>query len=96
VQIFARDVDPTYGSDQKSKIAMFTKTFSLSPYTTFDNILRNTCIYWGVIKEDFSIYQIDDDTGEPKDLFDEPEKVIKFLELYAQTSKAASNDEDKA
>ena len=35
--VFARDVDVEFGgSEEESKVSLFTKTFSLSPYTTFD------------------------------------------------------------
>ena len=47
--VFARDMDPDYGTDKLSKIALLTRTFSLSPFTTFDNLLRATCSHWGLI-----------------------------------------------
>ena len=66
---------------------MFTKTFSLSPFTTFDNILRSTCILYGLIIEEFTIYQLDDDTDQLIDLGKENTRVLTYLEAFAQTSK---------
>ena len=91
--IYARDVDPEFGgSEEESKIALFTRTFSLSPYTTFDTILRHACNYWGLILAEFSIFQLDDDTGKPINLKDEPDRVLKFLETYSQTSTNNKDD----
>ena len=73
------------------------ETFRLSPQTTFDNILRSACTYWGVMLKDFAIYQIDTKTGKPVDLSQETQPVGKFLEDHAQThnhKEAANTLED--
>ena len=56
---------------------MFTKTFRLSPFTTFLDLLRASCSFWGVIMNDFAIYQLDEDPlKKPINLSNEKEKVI--------------------
>ena len=56
---------------------MFTKTFSLSPYTTFDHLLRAACSFWGVIYNDFAIYQLEDDPlKKPINVSHEEERVL--------------------
>ena len=67
---------------------MLTKTFRLSPYSTFQMLKHHVCLYWGLLKDDFTLYQIDDDTGKLINLMELDEgRILKYLEFYAQTSK---------
>lgn len=75
---------------------MFTRTFSLSPFTTFDNLLRAACSFWGLIYHDFAIYFLDDDQAQkPINLSKEQERVLQYLDSYAQTSDKAKNNDDQ-
>ena len=91
--VFARDMEAAYGSDKLSKIALLTRSFSLSPFTTFDNLLRSTCSHWGLIQTDFSIFQLEEDSGKLIDLSTESQRVLKYLETYAQTNGDGDDDQ---
>mmetsp|Transcript_27283 Transcript_27283/g.36483 ORF Transcript_27283/g.36483 Transcript_27283/m.36483 type:complete len:93 (+) Transcript_27283:430-708(+) len=92
MQIFARDVDPNFGKDgEESQIAIFSSTFSLSPFTTFDTLRRNACSYWGLILNDFMLYFVDE-KGNISDLSIENGKVLRYLESYAQTNTATGEE----
>ena len=93
LNIFARDVDQTYGTDDRQLISMFTKTFSLSPQTTFDQLLRSACQFWGVIGTDFEIYQLVDE--EPIPLQASSDRVCVVLEELAIGSSKGVNKADK-
>jgi len=62
---------------------MFTKTFRLSPYTSFDNILRSASAYWGLMLSSFSVYQFLEHKDKPVDMSQMPIRVVHFLEAVA-------------
>ena len=77
-------MDASYGTSEAQKIVMFTKTFSLSPYTTFDNLLRAACVYWGLLFQNFGIYQLDDNPlKKPVNLSQEKERVLSYIDTIA-------------
>ena len=54
-------MDPEFGKDgEESSISIFTKTFSLSAFTSFDTLRRTSCAYWGVPLNDFELYFVDE------------------------------------
>ena len=86
LMIYARDVDPNYGkTGTPSAIAIFTKTFSLSPGTTFEKLNSSACNYFGLIEQDFSLFWLDEESGKLTSFGEGEEgtKVLNFLEVYA-------------
>ena len=81
VRVFARDVTMNYGEvGKESQIAIFTSTFSLSSFTTFDSILAKACHHWGLVRSNFAIYMVEG--SQLKNLSDENQKVGRWLEDY--------------
>ena len=98
MSVFGCDVDNCYANSKsrEERITMLTKTFRLSPYSTFGTLFQKVCLYWGIMKDDFTLYQIDDDTGKFINLMEiEESRILKYLEQYAQTSKKGKSAEAK-
>ena len=79
LQIFARDIDPEFGKDgNEDMITQFSSTFSLSTFTTFDNVRRVACAYWGVSVNEFELFSIDD-RNQATNLDKETVKILSYL-----------------
>ncbi len=84
--VYARDVEANYGKvGTPSEIALFTRTFSLSAFTTFQMLGNAACNYYGLIKEEFSLFWLEENTGNITNLSEQEQgtKVLSYLDLYA-------------
>ena len=68
-----------------SEIALFTKTFSLSGSTTFQKLGDAACNYYGLMKEEFSLFWLEENTGNLINLSEQEQstKVLSYLEMFA-------------
>ena len=81
--VFGCDVDNVYANskNREERISMVTRTFRVSPYSTFSTLFQKVCLYWGVLGEEFTLYQIDDDTGKLINMMEiEESRILKYLE----------------
>ena len=92
LQIFARDFDPEFGRDgEESSIAQFSNTFSLSTFTSFVELRRSACAYWGVDIREFELFYADSGNNLTN-LTAESVKVLSFLETAAFLSVDPANE----
>ncbi len=79
-------MEANYGKEgTPSEIALFTKTFSLSLSTTFSKLGDAACNFYGLIKGDFSLFWLEENTGNITNLSEQEQgtKVRSYLDLYA-------------
>lgn len=76
-------------------IAQYSSTFSLSAFTTFENVRRVACAYWGVSLSEFQLYFVDEKKNIT-DLGQETVKVLRFLETFGQQNSGEDPERDDA